>query len=384
MNRTVIALLFSCLSSTFGLYGNMIPTPRAPSVLNPPVIVTGKTTGNILYGKLQRAAQLTTSRLDTVPAAAVDDRGKLSSMLWSSFAMASVTSDAWIDVKEVKATRALEGSLLFLDATSGEGGGGFSLPELPKIELPNPFAKKGAATATKPAASPSSASSTPGALDEELLKYAAARKAVHAFVLCDGDEAAVEAAVAACTVAIEELEDPNAPAPKAAGGDDDEEEATEAPPRVGLCTTIIAPANGVSLASTKGWFQNSGIQDHDGELSAPITVENGYLPSGQETRPVGGSGVLAREDFAELVVQCALRLGRTPEEGAPPVRVLRVVPGGSALVERPLSTYDAIIGGPKTRARLGVVASADWPTLLGPFGVVRESSKEDWRELVEV
>ena len=157
MNRTVIALLFSCISSTFGLYGNMIPTPRAPSVLNPPVIVTGKTTGNILYGKLQRAAQLTTSRLDTVPAAAVDDRGKLSSMLWSSFAMASVTSDAWIDVKEVKATRALEGSLLFLDATSGEGGGGFSLPELPKIELPNPFAKKGAATATKPAASPSSA-----------------------------------------------------------------------------------------------------------------------------------------------------------------------------------------------------------------------------------
>ena len=140
----------------------------------------------------------------------------------------------------------------------------------------------------------------------------------------------------------------------------------------------------MSLASTKGWFQNSGIQDHDGELSAPITVENGYLPSGQETRPVGGSGVLAREDFAELVVQCALRLGRTPEEGAPPVRVLRVVPGGSALVERPLSTYDAIIGGPKTRARLGVVASADWPTLLGPFGVVRESSKEDWRELVEV
>ena len=89
MNRTVIALLFSSISSTFGLYGNMIPTPRAPSVLNPPVIVTGKTTGNILYGKLQRAAQLTTSRLDTVPAAAVDDRGKLSSMLWSSFAMAS-------------------------------------------------------------------------------------------------------------------------------------------------------------------------------------------------------------------------------------------------------------------------------------------------------
>ena len=186
-----------------------------------------------------------------MPAAAVDDRGKLSSMLWSSFAMASVTSDAWIDVKEVKATRGSRGLAALSRRDVRRGGRRLLAARASKIELPNPFAKKGAATATKPAASPSSASSTPGALDEELLKYAAARKAVHAFVLCDGDEAAVEAAVAACTVAIEELEDPNAPAPKAAEGDEEEEEAERAPPRVGLCTTIIAPANGVTLPRPK-------------------------------------------------------------------------------------------------------------------------------------
>ena len=70
----------------------VLPAPLAPAKTAPPVIVTGGTTGSVLYGKLQRGAQLPTSNLSPMPIAAVDDRGKLSSVLWSSFAMSSVPS----------------------------------------------------------------------------------------------------------------------------------------------------------------------------------------------------------------------------------------------------------------------------------------------------
>ena len=89
---------------------------------------------------------------------------------------------------------------------------------------------------------------------------------------------------------------------------------------------------------------------------------------------------LAREDIAELAVQCALRLSRTEDEGCPSLRVIRVCVDGG-LKQRPKVNYDAIIGGPKTRARLGTVNSADWSSLLAPFGVVRESDPNDWRLL---
>jgi hypothetical protein len=58
-------------------------------------------------------------------------------------------------------------------------------------------------------------------------------------------------------------------------------------------------------------------QDHEGVLSAPLAVcdgveeESGAILS---TLPPQGPGLLAREDFAELVVQAALRLGREQEE----------------------------------------------------------------------
>jgi hypothetical protein len=38
------------------------------------------------------------------------------------------------------------------------------------------------------------------------------------------------------------------------------------------------------------------------------------------------------------------------------------------------STYEGLLAGPKTRAKMGSVFSADWATLLAPFGIVRKVS----------
>ena len=62
----------------------VLPTRLQPSAFDPKPVVVGGTTANILFGKLQRAAQLPTSLLSKNPHSAVDDRGKLESLLWSS------------------------------------------------------------------------------------------------------------------------------------------------------------------------------------------------------------------------------------------------------------------------------------------------------------
>ena len=319
--------------------------PLAKSGNLPPVIVTGGTTANLVYGKLQRAAQLPGGRLDPIPIAAVENRGALSSMLWSSFAMSSVNTGAWTDRDSLLKTTVMAGSLLFVDATATEGGGG-------GFSLPNPFAKKAPTTA---------AGAAP--VDAELLKYAAARGALHAYVLTEGTDAAVSAAVAACESAITELETSDGAA---------------------LCATVIAPCSGATIASSKGWVQNTNDQSFEGTLSAALSVSGGYDQEGKRLVDVSGGGVLAREDFAEVTVQCALRLARDASEDAPSVRVLRVSPGAGTLEERPVATYDAILGGPKTRKRLGTVSSANWDEMLAPFGVVRTSNPNDFRELVDV
>ena len=322
----------------------VLPAPLAPAKTAPPVIVTGGTTGSVLYGKLQRGAQLPTSNLSPMPIAAVDDRGKLSSVLWSSFAMSSVPSGSWLDRKQLSTMRSLDEALIFVDATTSDAGG-FLGGGLGGI-----FGGKKAAAAA--AAAPE--------LDVATLEAAARLGARHVYLLLDDDDPAVlDAAVGALT-------------------------ASDGAP----CATILAPASGCRLKTTPGWVQ-APLQDHEGILTAPLALEVGWddeeatlLPSRRRASPTDTS-TIAREDFAELAFQVALRLPRAREEGAPRLRVLRVSPGDDALVERPRQNYDAVIGGPKTRARLGTDASADWVSLLSPFGPVRRSDPEDWRLLLD-
>lgn len=411
-----------------------LPQRQAPNAERPEVFVTGQTTANLVYGKLQRAAQLPGSRLSATPFAAVAERGKLSSLLWSSFAMSSVGSGCWLDRDELCRSPALGGGLLFMDATTPEGAGGF-----------NPFAVFGKG-GQKP--------DGPPPLDADLIMAAGKRGAAHTFVMLDGDDGAVGVACDVCNEAVAQL---------AAEG-------------VSMCVTLLAPVAGCSLASTPGWVADTSAQDHEGTLQAPLGVQVGWteahgleptdgsvrtltleltgcadeigigvdgantvdllkprLPAAlgglllgdvvtrwdgeplYEERAGGeraqkrlsdvgqpgadsytleversslaavGGASIPREDLAELTVQCALRLARTPAEGAPPLRVVRVAPVDAPLAERPLSasTYDGLLAGPKGRKRMGVVRSADWATLLLPFGVVRVANPRDYRELID-
>ena len=163
---------------------------------------------------------------------------------------------------------------------------------------------------------------------------------------------------------------------------------------LGLCATLIAPEDGIALQTTAGWSCGQ-LQDHEGELQTPLAVRSGLTrpeaaeaTNGAEAAEAGataaaaaelvpsaaqGGGSLPREDFAELVLQYALRCSRSAAEGAPALRVVRVAPARESgqLTERAVVNYESVIGGPKTRARLGTAQSADWGELLAPFGVVR-------------
>ena len=100
----------------------------------------------------------------------------------------------------------------------------------------------------------------------------------------------------------------------------------------------------MALQTTKDWVCKQ-LQDHEGEVAAPLAVrsgverpaeealEEGEVPMEPAAPPTllpppadaaGAGGSLPREDFAELTLQCVLRCARTAAEGAPPIRVLRV------------------------------------------------------------
>ena len=80
--------------------------------------------------------------------------------------------------------------------------------------------------------------------DAELLSLAAGRGAMHVYVMVDGTgECGGTAALAECAAALEGL---------------------------GLCATLIAPEDGVTLASTPGWSCGQ-LQDHEGELTLTLT-----------------------------------------------------------------------------------------------------------------
>jgi len=270
----------------------------------------------------------------------VNDRGALSSMLWSSFAMSNVPSNAWLEPEALQRSYLLRGGLLFYDTTANDAKTG-----LASFKMPNPFApKQGGADSVSPVAVLKSAG-------DELR---------HAFLLCDA--ASVESYVA-------EIEALDSCAP----------------------TTIIAPANGASLVTTKGWVQKT-LQDHEGILTAGVRLAPGYaideegegalLPSDDASSAGGAS--LPREDLAEVAIQCALRLSHTAAEGAPPLRVVRVTSSDAPMASRPLKNYDSVIAGPKFRARQGTVKSADWTQQLAPFGVIKASDPDDWRLLIDV
>ena len=82
-------------------YGLVLPKPLSPSSVNPVPVCTGGDTAHLIYGKIQRHATLPGSRLSANPIAAVEDQGRLSKLLWSSFMMSSVPSADALDPSDI-------------------------------------------------------------------------------------------------------------------------------------------------------------------------------------------------------------------------------------------------------------------------------------------
>ena len=94
-------------------------------------------------------------------------------------------------------------------------------------------------------------------------------------------------------------------------------------------------------------------------------------------KPTPGA-TISRHDLAEVCVQCALRLPTSAADAATAhrVRVVRVTPVVSTGAdddptdngtERPNRDYFTMTGGPKAKARAGVVNSVDWARTLSCF-----------------
>lgn len=229
------------LSISFLAAAAMLPAPLTSADFDPRPVIIGGSTANLLYGKLQRAAQLPTTRLAKNPCAAVNDRGKLESLLWSSFAMSNLPASDALRREDLGGTRDLSSGLLFVDNLASEKGGGGLFGGLP-------FGKKNAAA--EGAAPP---------LDRSALELASSRGALHAFVLLQDD------------AAVQECVDLLAGLP--------------------LCATIIAPEAGTSVASTPGWVCPT-LQDHDGALLAPLAVRNGWDPVSPDSHTSAASAGL--------------------------------------------------------------------------------------------
>ena len=145
----------------------VLPAPLSARSFDPRPIVSGGSAANLVFGKLQRAAQLPGARL-LQPLAAVDDVGSLDRLLWSSFMMASCPKQDIVSRADISPSSAvLSNALLFVDGLSPEPKGlfgGFSLP----------FGKK------KPQGAPGYDARP---FDAALLEAAAARGARHAYLL---------------------------------------------------------------------------------------------------------------------------------------------------------------------------------------------------------
>lgn len=81
---------------------------------------------------------------------------------------------------------------------------------------------------------------------------------------------------------------------------------------------------------------------------------------------------LSRHDLAEVCIQCALRLpssSTNENENQPRIRVVRVTPRSleEEGTERPNQNYFSMTGGPKAKAKAGVVTSVDWVQTLSCF-----------------
>ena len=335
-------------------------TPIKP-LKKPPAVVSGATTATFLFGKLQRAAQLPSSDLGSPYFVVTEDPNALEKVLWEQFCMASVSDFQLLPRGGLGDgyREALGGALWFVESMQSEALSGRSLASRQRgaiMELLG-FGRKGSnnepGDGGNAAAAAAAAALGPNPLDTLCLKAAASGGAGHIYVGVEDADGLREA-----EAALEGL--------------------PSLPP-----VTIFVPEAGFRVRSTSGW-ESKRPQDLEGELSGAVAVRlmdasSSSNDNGAAAASAAGDDaaeVISREDFAEVMLQVALRLPRSEEEGAPPRRVV-VVAGGSSdgLEERLNASYFTLTGGKTMRAAAGTVQSIDWEACLAPLGSPVQSYK---------
>lgn len=391
---------------------------------------TGDVSG-FLYGKLQRATSIYGSGLvgpataivhgdkdlkELLPpsiskiASPQKQLKDLDTMLWNQFGMA--TCEGSVEREDLLTPMSylkpklcdLRDTLVFLDATTtakggsnGSGGlGGLFSSMMGRKPNPN----------QKPQNSRDIGSKETYWLDLDLIRSAVTRGS-GVFVVCESQD------TEDCAIALADCLD--------SLGEDANKNIV----------TLVSPDENVKLGGTDedSTWNSLRPQDLEGELSKTISVRDGtddcfpqpnesipadeeadeeeetptfkrtreerlaaaYAedpePKAQDENPSNDPGSEARmaaaenfkppstislHDLAEVCVQCALRLPTTNENNSA-VRVVRVTAmdegseSDSTGTDRPNSDYFTLTGGPKAKAKAGVVSSVDWTKTLSCF-----------------
>jgi hypothetical protein len=293
-----------------------------------PFILGTSDYSSILFGKIQRAASLFGTNLcqPRTILSEGDYRQDLENCLWHKFGMATSGSIGTLKEKDILSSTSpcislgdLTDSLIFIDAASSANDKNLkpNLLEQAVASLQNDMKQEVHSIPTQ---------SRRRAINQELLSFFVDRKCAHVYVLSDH-------ASLSTTISI----------------------LNQHCVSNNVACTILTLGSNVALKSTSGWVC-SRPQGLKGELTGPVELVSWK----KHIRPSTyfGSAAFPVEDAAEVMLQVALRVDRSPKT------LLRVV---CLFAPR---THDAFHEG---RHRQGKTQSS-WTSLLSPsFGPVIRS-----------
>lgn len=335
----------------------------SPPSTRPVIIGTTSDYSTILFGKLQRAANLYGTNLQQ-PLAIVkkgDDvlAKLLERCLWKQFYMANPGPDGILEEEDLILPLSdwmpqadLKDTLVFFDAASPAAptkksiisDDFFSSLPLPFLNNNKKKQEKDQKLVRKEVGEMQGDASSSKQLDKiniDVLKCAAQRQCAHIYVLATTDT------LTACKSALKECAD-------------------------SMPSTIVCLQEGLQMAPTKGWV-TSREQNMEGNFINSMKL----IREGDDDDDDGADsstkvdGTIPVEDVVEMMVQISLRTERENIASSPRVVQLSLVGdnGNNDLVEKPNSDYFTMMGGKQMKELSGTVKTVtSWEQLLSPLG----------------
>jgi len=319
-----------------------------PSPARPVIIGTTSDYSAILFGKLQRAANLYGTNLKQ-PLAIVKEGDDvlakgLERCLWNQFYMANSGPDgvleeedlirplsSWIPQADLKDT------LVFFDAASPARMKKSIIPEDFFSSLPFPFLNNSNKRQEK---DQKLVEKEVDDINIDVLKCAVQRQCAHLYVLATTDT------LMACQSALKDCAD-------------------------SIPSTIVCLQEGLQMVPTKGWV-TSQEQNMEGDFINPMKLlqvrGNGDCGADTSTKT---DGTIPVEDVVEMMIQISLRTERENIASSPKIVQLSLGDDNedNDLVEKPNSDYFTMMGGKQMKELSGTVKTVtSWEQLLSPLG----------------